>query len=167
MHVATDLRGLGDIPGDWTHNSKDVTPAAGLQLPGAYLKWYDVHPPERPIPQAERDRARDFLRDETVAGRIGFQNELGFVVLHLSGSAYFVIACVWRSINEMWQVLYAKVGDEGYQSVPDQVGFRPTQCVWELGPTAYERQAWSRYLTSERDETAKRTYINDQFTGPV
>jgi hypothetical protein len=39
--------------------------------------------------------------------------------------------------------------------------------VWELTPIWHERNAWTRYLFSDRDLTAKRTFLEDTLTGPA
>jgi hypothetical protein len=51
--------------------------------------------------------------------------------------------------------------------VPDETIHRGTFCVWELGAVWHERQAWVRFLSSQRDEAAKLAYINDRFSGLV
>jgi hypothetical protein len=40
-----------------------------------------------------------------------------------------------------------------------------TYCVWELAPVWHEKQAWLRFLSSSRDETAAKEWLNDRFTG--
>ena len=168
MKELVDLAGLGEVPPGWSHIQKEVSPGGAQPLPGAYLKWYDVHSPDRVISEAERDQARRFLEHETDSGALAFRNELGFVILHRSGAAFhFLIVCVWREVNEMWQVLYLKEADGTYQQIPDAERFRPVQCVWELGPTSHEREAWSRYLSSPRDEASKRAYVEDLYTGRI
>jgi hypothetical protein len=162
------LERFGTIPAEWIHVDKVVTPAAGLVLPHGYLKWYDVHPDGQPVDPAVQDRARAFVRAEADAGDLELQDEFGHVILHRSGSFHFLIVCVWRSVNEMWQALYLSEGDGAFGPFQhDGKALRGTQCVWELGPTAHERQAWTRYLLSDRDEAAKRAFVDDQFSGPT
>jgi hypothetical protein len=162
------LAELGTMPEGYGHYAKQVSPAAGLALPGGYLKWYDIHREDAPLPPATREQARDFLRGEASAGRLDLRGELGFVLLHRCGEDfYFLLCCTWRNQNEMWQTVYQRSGDGPFELAPDTGDHVATQCVWELGATGHERLAWSRYLRSERDEVAKRSYLADVLTGEV
>jgi hypothetical protein len=162
------LAGLGNIPGDYQHAQKAVVPADDVALPGGYLKWYDIHRAESTIPTDTREQARDFLRTEASAGRLALHDELGFVILHRCGEAfYFLIVCAWRNHNEMWQTVYGRDGDDPFALVPMPGDHRAAQCVWELGATCHERVAWSRFLRSTRDDEAKRAYLADRFEGSV
>ncbi len=164
-----DLTELGNIPADYSHIHKLITPSDGLALPSAYLKWYEVRRPEVEIPDGLREDAREFLRAEVAAGTLNIDGELGFVIHHLCGeSFYFLIVCTWRNQNEMWETLYGQdmATGGGYRLVP-QGSHLEVICVWELGAVLHEQQAWSRYLRSARDEQAKRDYLEDRFTGTV
>jgi hypothetical protein len=164
----TQLAGLGNVPDDYRHIDKQACPAPDIALPGGYLKWYDVHRDGAEIPAGTRTQARDFLRSEATAGRLDLRDELGFVVLHRCGeSFYFLLVCTWRNCNEMWQTLYSRAGDDAFGPVERAGEHLPVQCVWEMGATAHERLAWTRYLMSERDDAAKRGYLADRFSGSV
>lgn len=164
-----NLAELGTIPADYQHIHKLITPADGLALPAAYLKWYEVRRADAEIPAELRADAREFLRAEAAAGGLNIDGELGFVVHHLCGeSFYFLIVCTWRNQNELWQTLYGQdvaVGG-GYRLLP-RSGHLPMLCVWELGAVLHEQQAWSSYLRSARDSQAKRAYLEDQVSGTV
>ena len=54
--------------------------------------------------------------------------------------------------------------DGQFQLVPRD-NHMPVMCVWELGAVVHEREAWTRYLYSARDEHAKAAYLSDRFTG--
>jgi len=75
----------------------------------------------------------------------------------------------WRNDNELWETVWAKNGDEQptFDPWPVEGAHRPTFCVWELGAVWHEQQAWSAYLRSERDETAKQAYLRDAYEGAV
>ncbi|RJQ75783.1 hypothetical protein D5S17_20505 [Pseudonocardiaceae bacterium YIM PH 21723] len=156
---------LAEIPAGYTHTEKSIVPADDLILPGAHLKWYDIYLAGRDTPAEVRDQAREFLKTEVDAGRLEFRDELGYAMLHLDGEGYFLLVIVWRNTNEMHQVLYG-LGEDGFHPYPPKEGaFKPTQNVFELDCTSHERRAWSRYLTSARDEAAKKAYIADYCTG--
>jgi hypothetical protein len=156
---------LATVPPQYQHVEKSIVPAEDLGLPGAHLKWYDVHLADRVTPAEIRDEARGFLRSEVDAARLEFRNELGYAMLHLDGESYFLLVSVWRNVNEMWQVLYGR-DESGFHPYPTKDGaLRPIQNTFELDATAHERRAWSRYLTSDRDEAAKQAYVADRCTG--
>lgn len=168
------LRRLGDIPADYRHHHKLITPGPDLALPAAYLKWYDVRLPEVEIPAEVLAEGRQFLQAEVDGGRLAIDGELGFVICHRCGdSFYFLLVCTWRNQNEMWESVYwqdystaASAAGGGFALAP-QADHRGMMCVWELGAVLHEQQAWSRYLRSARDELAKRDYLADRFTGLV
>jgi hypothetical protein len=162
-----ELAKLGNPPEGYRHRPKHVEPADGLALPGGYLKWYDVYADDDVIPLETRDQARDYLRGEASTGGLNLPGELGYVILHRCGAdGYFLIACTWRNANEMWQSVYWREGDDAFAPVSREPGEHlATQCVWELAATVHERLAWIRYLRSDHDEQAKRTYLADQYTG--
>jgi hypothetical protein len=163
--VASPLTTLAMIAAEHQHAEKSIIPAGDLSLPGAQLKWYDIRAAGRVIPDGLRGEAREFLRAETGAGRLEFRGELGYAMLHLDGEGFFLLVCVWRNKDEMWQVLYGH-DDSGFHPYPPKDGaLRPVQNVFELDATSHERRAWSRYLLSARDEAAKQAYLADKCTG--
>ena len=123
-----------------------------------------------PVPLAIRALARRNLRDARRDGALGVLGELGFVILHRCGeSFYFLLVCSWRNENELWQTAWAKNGDADVFFRPWDVegAHRPTFCVWELGAVVHEREAWSEYLSSERDDRARTTYLRSTYEGIV
>jgi hypothetical protein len=161
------LPGSGSVSTDYRHRSKLIGTAEGLRLPGTYLKWYDIAPPDRPVAEAVRAEARRFLRAETGTARFDPDDELGFAILHRCGETFhFLLVCTWRGDNELWESVYAKDGG-AFEPFPQPGRHRGTFCVWELGAVLHEQQAWVRYLTSARDQPARLAYVADQTTGPV
>ena len=163
------LEQIGVRP-DYQHISKLVRPEASLTLRGTVLKWYDIAPEEAPVPLAVRALSRRNLRDGSKSGELTLSGELGFVILHRCGeSFYFLLLSTWRNDNELWETVWAKEHDEAvaFRSWPMEGTHRPTFCVWELGAVWHEQQAWSRYLRTSRDETARQTYLRDSFAGVV
>jgi hypothetical protein len=157
--IETDL-GVAEA---YRHVSKHVTFGAHLELTGALLKWYEVHPTDQPVSPEIAQLARDYLAATSLEAR-----GLGFVVLHRCGNDfYFLIVCTWRNENEVWQTVFYKDGDAmpDFALVPRDKPHKPTLCVWELVPVWHEQQAWVRFLTSARDEAAAQVWLNDQYTG--
>src|SRR5436305_657635 len=92
------------------------------------------------------------------------------VVLHRCGNDfYFLIVCTWRNSNEIWQNVLYKDGDAmaDFELFPRDGAHKPTLCVWELVPVWHEQQAWERFLTSSRDESAGEAWLRDLFAGPA
>jgi hypothetical protein len=157
------------VSDDYRHVSKLITASEDLVLPDVHLKWYDVRREGVAIPEDVRSEAREFVRAETASGRLAISGELGFVVLHLCGdSFYFLIVCTWRNDNELWETAYQKDTKDAdpFRLVP-KGDHMAVMCVWELGALLHERQAWTRYLYSARDDDARLAYVGDRFAGPA
>ena len=155
---------LGVDPG-YRHAPKYVTPGEPLEPPGAALKWYGLHPEDRPIPEEVTRLARARLMSAPLEAR-----GLGFVILHRCGSDfYFLIVCTWRGSNEVWETVFYKDGDAmaDFEIFPREGVHKPTFCVWELVPVWHEQGAWERFLLSSRDEAAARAWMDDRFSGPA
>jgi hypothetical protein len=118
------------------------------------------------VPPGAEAAGRAHVAAEAAAGRIELGHGLGFVVFHSSDTTAYLIVGTWYQTQELWQSLFVRdlAGDVGYRRV--HPGFDwSTVCVWELAPVWHERQAWVRYLFSERDAAAKRVYLDDQMAG--
>jgi hypothetical protein len=48
---------------------------------------------------------------------------------------------------------------------PRDGAHKPTLCVWELVPVQPEQQAWTRFLTSPRDEAGAERWMADRYAG--
>lgn len=162
------LERLGNVvPKGYMYSEKLVTPGQDLSLPTAYLKWYDIYPPDVEITQEQVAESRAFVAAEVE--RLKFADELGFVLLHRAGPVLLLLLTTWRNTNEIWESVYVKDVARacGYDPVTFESSHRATFCVWELGPIWHERHAWVRFLSSERDVEAKLAYVNDRFSGLV
>ena len=155
------------VPEGYLYYKKMVAPAENLSLPHAYLKWYDIYPVDTPITDEQRAECRAFVAGE--AERLNLKDELGFVILHRAGQMLLLMIMTWRNTNEIWESVYAKEASQvqDYQLNNFETTHRGTFCVWELAAVWHERNAWVRFLSSERDETAKLAYINDRFSGLI
>jgi hypothetical protein len=154
--------GVGVAP-NYQHVPKHVSAGDPLELPAALLKWYEVHPLDRPVPMEISALARQaFGRGAlSVSG-------LGFVVLHRCGNAfYFLIACTWRNENELWETVWYKDGDamSEFAEFPRRTSHLPTFCVWEFVPVWSEQQSWVRFLLSQRDAEAAGRWLHEQYQG--
>ena len=162
---------LGDygnvVPEGYAYYQKRVTPREDLRLPHAYFKWYDICPTDSEITAAQRSECRAFVAEESA--RLHLAQELGFILLHRAGPYLLLMIITWRNTNELWESVYVKEAGkaEGYTLTEFAGTHRGTYCVWELGPLWHERNAWTRFLSSKRDEQAKLVYINDRFDGLI
>ena len=155
---------------DYRHGPKLVQPASTVALGDAVLKWYDIAPREEPVTEQVRALARRGLADAVRLGELRLGAALGFVILHRCGAGFhFLLVSTWQNDNELWETVWAKDGDDDpeFHPWPLDGSHRPTFCVWELGAVAHERLAWSQYLLSDRDETARRGYLRDSLDGLV
>jgi hypothetical protein len=168
VETIPDLERFGNVvPEGYTYYKKRVTPGEDLSLPNAYLKWYDIGPADVEITQEQVAECRAFVAAE--AERLGFAEELGFILLHRAGPMLLLMINTWRNTNEIWESVYAKDLSQngGYKPIEFVNSHRGTFCVWELGPVWHERHAWVRFLSSKRDVEAKLEYVNDRFSGLV
>jgi hypothetical protein len=164
-HLAHILETDSGIDAGYRHAPKRVTPGEPLEPPEAVLKWYGLHPDDRPVPDDVTRLARAYLTANPLEAR-----GLGFVILHRCGKDfYFLIVCTWRNSNEIWQTVFYKDGD----AMPDFALFprdgvhKPMLCVWELVPAWHEQQAWARFLVSSRDEATAQAWLGDLYAGPA
>src|SRR5208282_1073236 len=107
---------MSSVHAGYGHIRKIVEAAPTVSLwPGTDLKWYNVRREQAVIAAEVQQEARDFLRAEAESSRLAIGNELGFVILHLSGDAFLLLVCTWRNDNELWETIYLK----------DAAGFEP------------------------------------------
>jgi len=168
--MSTVIERTGRISSEYAHETKSVRPGSLLFLDDAVLKWYEIAPAEAPIPLRIRELAYDALCRGTHSGELEISGDLGFVILHRCGdSFYFLLVSTWRNDNELWETVWAKPGpgDPEFESWPVDGTHRPTYCLWELGAVCHEQRAWSRYLRSSRDATARQEYLLDSYEGDV
>lgn len=163
------LKNIGNVvPEGYVYYQKKITSGPDLELPTAYLKWYNLYPTEQPITPEQVAESQDYLK--TITPNLGLQHELGFVILHRAGLVLLLLFCTWRNTNEIWESTYfkdLKQPDSGYQPIPYPNKHVGTFCVWELGAVWHERNAWVQYLSSKRDVGAKLAYMANRFTGMV
>ena len=163
ISLARILRTDSGIDQDYAHGPKQVVPRERLEVSKAFIKWYDIHPVDRPAPDEIRQLARNYLMSTKLDAR-----GLGFLLLHRCGEGfYFLIVCTWRNSNELWETVFYKNGDAmpEFRPFPRDGSHKPAFCVWELVPVWHEQQAWVRFLLSARDEAAAEEWARDQYAG--
>jgi hypothetical protein len=161
-HLARILEMERGVEPGYRHVPKRVASGEPVETAGAVLKWYAVHPVDRPVPESVERLARAYLANPLEA------RGMGFVLLHRCGNDfYFLIVCTWRNNNEMWQTVLYKDGDAmpDFALFPRDGEHKPTLCVWELVPVWHEQQAWAHFLASPRDEAAAEAWLRDRYAG--
>jgi hypothetical protein len=165
QNLAIILSNDPGIDAGYIHGPKHVRPGDVLEPSHAVLKWYAVHPQDRPVPEEITQLARSYLMRNELEAR-GF----GFIILHRCGNDfYFLIVNTWRNNNEVWESVFYKNGDTitDFALWPREAVHKPTYCVWELVPLWHEQQAWERFLKSSRDEAAAQMWLSDRYAGPA
>jgi hypothetical protein len=150
------------------HDDEVAEPRPSLMLKEAILKWYDVAPPDEPVPLAIRALARRCLRDGTKDGTLGVEKGLGFVVLHRCADDLYVLAVsTWRDEDELEETVWAKSrADVLFHPWSNDDACRPYR-VSELGAFPHEQESWRTYLRSAKDEAARHAYLRDCYSGLV
>lgn len=167
-NTGPDLSRLGVVEASDPHEPRVVAPGADLTIPGAILKWYHVRPGDLVVPPGLDRAARAFLREEVAAERLDLGHGLGFVVLDYSHAQASLSVNIWSQRHELWQARYACPADGEPTFTRLRPGIdAPTASIWELAPLWHERESWVRYLTSERDDTAKQAYLSDRLVAVV
>jgi hypothetical protein len=164
-HLTDILENDSGVDAGYRHSSKRATPDETLEVSGAVLKWYAVHPEDRAVPEEITELARSYLMKNRLEAK-----GLGFVVLHRCGNDfYFLIVNTWRNNNEIWETVFYKQGDAmaDFALWPRDAMHKPTYCVWELVPVWHEQQSWERFLKSSRDVAAAQIWERDRYAGPA
>jgi hypothetical protein len=155
----------------YEHTPKHVTPGESIETNGAVLKWYQLSPEDRQVPDEIDRLARSFLARQANLSEPDWQLKgLGFVILHRCGKDfYFLIVNTWRGNNEVWETVFYKNGDKmaDFALWPRDGMHKPTFCVWELAPVWHETKSWERFLMSARDELAAKIWQADVYAGPA
>jgi hypothetical protein len=162
-HLLEILRNDSGVDAGYRHAGKIYESGDPFEVPGAVLKWYELHTPDMPVPAQVSSLAR-----QCVASGAAKSNGLGFVVLHRCGmDFYFLIVCTWRNSNEIWETVFYKNGDsmDGFAVFSREATHLPTFCVWELAPVMREKAAWERFLLSPRDAAAASDWLADRGGG--
>jgi hypothetical protein len=155
----------------YRHVPKVSSPGALLTAGTSRLKWYDVARADTPVPASIRETAMTRIAADIENGTLGFDREVGFVVLHRCGAGndfYFLAPCTWRGSNELWESVYYRDKTMSTFAPFVQNGpHRGTYCVWEMGPVIHEQKEWVRFLKSPRTLRDLDAYLASMFEGEV
>ena len=163
------LDALGNVPQSYRHEWRVATPQQPLLAPGALFKWYQIHREGSPVPEAWDEEARQTIAAALAQGAWTPSYGLNFAILHVTPSHAYLLACVWRGHNELWERLYVKdlTANGPFERVATDGEDAPVGCVWEMAATCHERMAWHRYLFTARTQADKRAWLEDVYAGPA
>ncbi|MDR4952447.1 hypothetical protein REB14_09710 [Chryseobacterium sp. ES2] len=147
-----------------SYPSKYAQPKGIFTVGKTKFKWYDLASDPLEVSQQDIDNAQ--LCIENAEENFKNIDDLGFVIMHRCGKNYLLLACTWRSENELWESVYYD-GSGKFEVWNRNKTHLPTYCVWEMGIVYHESQSWKKYLGSEREEKDKEEYLNDFFEGEV
>lgn len=167
---AINISVLGNIiPEGYIYYRKMIDPGSQLNLQGASFKWYNLYPYDSYITNGQVSESKEFIENEVISGKLKFENELGFVILHRAGDYLLLLITSWRNTNEMWESIYCKkaANEEVYKPIKFKTDHKGTYCVWELGIIWHERNAWVKFINSKRNNDSKLNYMNDLFSGEI
>ncbi len=166
--LAFDLRNVGNVPTSYRHHRRVVAPGQPQHFDGLLLKWYEISLQDHPASEAMTSEIRCYVERLVSSGVVPTGHGVGFVIFHHSALTYLIIG-IWDAHQELWTAHYVRNPDdvqpEFERVIPGVSG--NTMCVWELAPVWHERQAWTRYLFSNRTEDDKLLFVNDQLSGSV
>lgn len=160
-----DLTKLANFP-EYKHEPRIVKPEGLVKDPQLVLKMYTMMRNQVDnrgvVRNAKKFMERVIKRSLKREGAI--ESGLGFVIL----SEDMLNMAIWNNKypivlkNGIW-TYKEDFKDENikHEDIRDVGSF----CVWELGIVAHERDAWKRYLASERAEVNKRNYLGDTISG--
>lgn len=157
-----------DVSENYSHFDKYLSAGEMLTLPRTTLKWYSLAPEGEPVPAEIKAAARKRLQSDADNGQLEELGDLGFVILHRCGKDfYFLLVNSWKNNNEIWETVYAKDGSDATEFSRFQAGVhhRATFCVWELAAVMHEKDAWRRFLISERCENDRLDYLENTYNG--
>ncbi len=153
------------VTADYVHRDKRATPREGMTVGKSRLKWSNIGYADAPVLAEIEALAREHV------AKVGAEDDVGFVILHRCGGGdfHFLAVQTWRGQNEVWETVYAKTDpyDPDFKLWTYQTAHRGTFCVWELGVVWHEKQAWVRFLNSNRGEAALGCYLDDRYEGVV
>ena len=152
---------------EYKHEPRCVVPCGLIEDPNLVLKFYAMF--KGALTQSNVDEAREFLED-----RIGLGVGLGEID-PLSGFGFAILSEDMLNVAR-WDTnpivlrnqIYGYEQDESsgkYFNNAKLLDIRNVGsfCIWELGIVDYERDAWMKYLKSERSEKDKDDYLGNMM----
>ena len=162
-----DLGAVGRIPASYQFHESLLTARDPLILPGAFLKWYELRPPDASIPACLINEAHTLVTEEIAGGQIPVDYGVGFVVLHYALPRTSLIVGSWHKNQEFRETRYTRDLTAGTPFERADLSAEASDTVWDLAPLWQERRAWTGYLFSGRQRDPKSSYLSEFLSSAV
>jgi hypothetical protein len=167
---------IGNIP-TYEHAPRKVEPVGLITTPDLVLKMYDMLFVSDIGYIGKVADAEKFITSEIVRGRISPETGLGFAILSKNmlnvvrwGKEYPIVAIQsLYQFNPMAQEQPRAPGRKGVFDSAEALDLNKVGsfCIWELGIAAHEKEAWKRFLASQRTNDDKKIYLDDTIRGDL
>lgn len=166
--IATMLECIGDVPTTYVHHDRRVTASEPLVTSSGVFKWQNVFTDAGTVtPELERGARIEATR-LLESGEADAAYGMGLVVLHHSSAHDFLLIGSWRGHQEYWQTSLVRSANSDEPWTANVQGvISPVACVWEMSPIWHERQAWVRYLKSDRTVSDRQVWLDDTLTATM
>ena len=159
-----DYNQIGNLKKEYVHEPRIVRNQSLVATPFLVLKLYLMAGDKYSVPDFVRD-AEKLLERKIEEGEITPLTGLGFAIL----SDDMLNVARWDTKypivvrNQIYGFEEGNVNSSQLLDI-DEVG---SFCVWELGIVNHEKEAWKRFLTSQKKESDKRKYLQDIIMGEL
>lgn len=140
---------------------------ADVDVPGGWLKWYELAPGCADRTTISRT-CRFVLADLIATGQAPVDGQVGFVTLVVEPNQLSMSVFTWQHEDELWRAQWALRPDESptWQQVEASSTHRSlVGSVQELLPIGFERDAWVRFLRSNRTANDLARYRSATMEG--
>jgi hypothetical protein len=153
-----------DVRADYVHEPRIVKPQGLVVTRDCAIKLYSMMRTQE-VNKREIEYVRRMIRDELDTGRIKRYSGAGFGILSedVFNLARWDINYPIVIMNDIYNYQDGKLKTAKLADVRETGSF----CIWELGIVSHERDAWEKFLASERTEKDKIRYLDDFMKNPV
>jgi hypothetical protein len=148
----------------YKHEPRMVKPRGLLNTPEISLKLYDMFTKDDCIGSNPTREAEEFLKEEIARGEINPHSGLGFAILSKDmlnvARWYKTYPIVLQNNLYEFKPNFQKVTET---STEEAGSF----CIWELGIVNHEKEAWKKFLTSNKDNRDVTNYLNNVIEGDL
>ena len=159
-----DYSQIGNLRKDYVHEPGIIRNQSFVVTPNLVLKLYLTARDRYSVPDFVRD-TEEFLGRKIGEGEITPLTGLGFAIL----SDDILNVARWDTKypivvkNQIYGFEEGNVNSAQLLDIRDVGSF----CVWELEIVNHEKNAWKRFLTSQKAESDKRKYLQDIIIGEL
>ncbi len=136
------------------YRPRDVSNLGLWQMEGLAFKVYGIVANGKKIDKQLVSQARSFVINEVpeIVAVEGYNNGLGFVIIHPGELGISVLAHWWVQGSVLCQHIHRQLWDE---KSPIDTTTRPViACVWELGLINAEQEIWRKTMMGATPDTS-------------